>query len=283
MKIHVLGAGTCMNDLPVPGTQNQFPPGFFIRWGDGPLEHLMLECAEGVRFRLPQMGIPLESVRKIAISHAHPDHFALLHYLHSVSVRPMFAGESFRVPELEIYAPASIIDHWPKLWAAQFEEIPDKPDLGTTKILWRRFTPQKVGKVPMSCADAFGGAILQSRSVSHGFGRVDALGFRLEVCGKTLAYSGDTAPCTSLTLLAAGADLFICEAAARIGEGVVGKNYGHLTPFDAGATALAADAKHLLLFHHAGRDTDQAILADCRNSGYRGRVSLARDLTTIEI
>ena len=41
---------------------------------------------------------------------------------------------------------------------------------------------------------------------------IETYGVRVEQGGRVLAYSSDTAPCESLLRLAAGADLFLCEA-----------------------------------------------------------------------
>lgn len=91
-----------------------------------------------------------------------------------------------------------------------------------------------------------GDLLLTSRAVAHD---VEAYGLRAEYDGRVLAYSGDSGPCPALTELARDADLFLCEAdidahhAHHEGEQV------HLTPEDAGATARAAGAGHLLVTH----------------------------------
>jgi hypothetical protein len=57
---------------------------------------------------------------------------------------------------------------------------------------------------------------------------LDAYGFRASHGGKTMAYSGDSAPGSEIAELARGADLFVCEA--TLADGVVdGPPRGHLS------------------------------------------------------
>jgi ribonuclease BN (tRNA processing enzyme) len=84
---------------------------------------------------------------------------------------------------------------------------------------------------------------LTARAVAHD---TEAYGLRAECQGSVLAYSGDSGPCAALGELAARADLFLCEAdidAHHDGRQV------HLTPEDAGRTALEARVRELLVTH----------------------------------
>jgi ribonuclease BN (tRNA processing enzyme) len=101
----------------------------------------------------------------------------------------------------------------------------------------------------------YGDLTLTSRAVTHD---VEAYGLRVEAGGRVLAYSGDTGPCVSLTELAVGTDLFLCEAdvdAHREGERV------HLTPEDAGEAARAAGVRQLLVTHVGPTLTPEAATA----------------------
>ena len=71
-----------------------------------------------------------------------------------------------------------------------------------------------------------------------------AYGFRVSADGKTLAYSGDSAPTRELAELARGADLFLCEATLAEG-GLDGTPRGHLSAEE----ALAAADGPVLLTH----------------------------------
>ncbi|MEQ0564775.1 MBL fold metallo-hydrolase [Amycolatopsis sp. NEAU-NG30] len=84
------------------------------------------------------------------------------------------------------------------------------------------------------------GLTLASTAVEHGF---PAFGVRVTDGDRVLAYSGDTGPCAALTELAAGADLFLCEADSPEPSDV------HLTPEDA---ARAAQGAGQLVLTHLG-------------------------------
>ncbi|GAA2636612.1 MBL fold metallo-hydrolase [Dactylosporangium fulvum] len=89
-----------------------------------------------------------------------------------------------------------------------------------------------------------GALTLTSRAVAHG---IPAFALRVEAMGRSLVYSGDTAPCPGLTRLAKGCDVLLCEAesaqAPSAGEQV------HHTPEDTGDTARAAQAGRLIVTH----------------------------------
>ncbi|MBB1160142.1 MULTISPECIES: MBL fold metallo-hydrolase [Amycolatopsis] len=83
-----------------------------------------------------------------------------------------------------------------------------------------------------------GGLRLETVAVSHGF---PAFGVRITDGERTFAYSGDTGPCSALSTLAKGTDLFLCEADS------IEPSAEHLTPAEAGRAA--AGAARLVLTH----------------------------------
>ncbi|GCD90924.1 MBL fold metallo-hydrolase [Nocardioides sp. LS1] len=76
---------------------------------------------------------------------------------------------------------------------------------------------------------------------------VPAYGLRITAAGRTLAYSGDTAPCLGLDRVARDADLLLAEASFVVG----GDNPDglHLTGADCGAVATRAGARSLVVTH----------------------------------
>jgi ribonuclease BN (tRNA processing enzyme) len=79
-----------------------------------------------------------------------------------------------------------------------------------------------------------------SRAVEHG---CDAYGLRATAEGRSLAYSGDCAPCPALDELAAGVDLLLCEADS--GE----QSPVHHTPEQVGALARRTGVGRLVVTH----------------------------------
>ncbi len=73
-----------------------------------------------------------------------------------------------------------------------------------------------------------------------------ALGYRLQVDGKTIVYCSDTAICENDFLLAQDADLLIHECTFVPGET---SNWGHSNPEEVAGMALKANVKQLALTH----------------------------------
>ncbi|MEV3872559.1 MBL fold metallo-hydrolase [Streptomyces sp. NPDC049906] len=101
---------------------------------------------------------------------------------------------------------------------------------------------------------------------------VEAYGIRVEHGGRSLTYSGDTGACTALDELAAGTDLFLCEAAFTAGKEDVPDL--HLNGREAGETARRAGAGRLLLTHIPPWTDPQVNLWDARQA-YAGPAELA--------
>lgn len=282
MKVTVLGSGVCASQM--PGTPNRYPPGFLVTWGKDEEHKVLFECSEGIRFRLERAGYDYCDIHHIAISHAHPDHFALPNFLQSVFGRGLYLGKEYQNPEVHVYCPKQIVDDFPLLWRAY------NPEWGDEQYWW----PKLVFHPMMSEADIaivssmvkIGDGNLLAYSVYHGFGKVDALGFRLETPGGTFAYSGDTGLCRELSLLAHDAGILVCEASARIGDDAAlrkPRGYGHLNPLAAGILSRNAGVKKLVLFHYTGLDSDEAIIEDCRLSDYKGELVIAKDFEVLEV
>lgn len=269
MKVTILGSGTCASQLPeIP---NRFPPAFLVEWAD---QKVLFDCSEGVRFRLEQAGYDYASIQHIAISHPHPDHNALVHFIQSSFCKGIWEGERPRADrELHVYCPDQLAADFPSLWKIY---IPEQGYFASLKPILH----------PMSSREnvhAIGQGRLSAFSVYHGFGRVDAVAFRLETPEGAFAYSGDTGDCPGVRSAAGGADIFVCECSARIGNVKSTKEYGHLTPYAAGQIAQEARVKKLVFFHYTGRDSDEAIVKDCQQSGFVGEIIVGKDFQVLEI
>jgi ribonuclease BN (tRNA processing enzyme) len=75
---------------------------------------------------------------------------------------------------------------------------------------------------------------------------VYSLGYRIEVNGHTLAYTGDTGPCDEAIELARGSDLFLCEATY---QDPMDHTFFHLSAEQAAEIAAQAEVRRLVLTH----------------------------------
>jgi len=112
---------------------------------------------------------------------------------------------------------------------------------------------------------------LRTRAVVHD---TEAYGLRAECDGSVLVYSGDSGPCPALTELAAGADLFLCEADIDRHRG--SERPVHLTPEDAGAVAKEAGVRELLVTHVGPTLTPESA-TERAAVVFGGRTSTARE------
>jgi len=108
---------------------------------------------------------------------------------------------------------------------------------------------------------------------------VTAFALRVSAAGRSLTYSGDTAPCESLVTAAKDSDVALFEASFREGDdnppGV------HMTAKEAAEIAGRAGVSRLVLTHMVAWHDNGGAMQEA--SVFDGPVSLARPGLTIEI
>jgi ribonuclease BN (tRNA processing enzyme) len=183
---------------------------------------LLLDCGPGVLGRLrADDRLPVSA---IAITHLHLDHWGDL------------------VPWVWMNRHANGSDRLP-LWVppgATAELRSFGAHFGYERMFEDAFDLTEYGsRTPFSAA----GFEIEAVPVEHY--EMVAFGFRVgDAEGRTLAYSGDSAPCPMLGEIAAGADLFLCEA--TLASGALDANpRGHL----AADEALAIRSRRTVLTH----------------------------------
>ncbi|HEY8173511.1 MAG TPA: MBL fold metallo-hydrolase, partial [Dehalococcoidia bacterium] len=115
-----------------------------------------------------------------------------------------------------------------------------------------------------------GDASYIARKVTHVPG-LEAFGYRVEIDGYTIAYSGDTVMCDALVPLADGADVFVVECSCW------GDQCGpHLNPKDILLLRKEISASTRFILTHIGAGEAPAALTDAG-------ILVADDLKTITI
>lgn len=270
MKIHILGSGVAASQL--PGIPNRYPPGYVVEWGDN---SLLLECGEAVRFRLEEMGFDYGKIEHLAVSHSHPDHYALPHFMVARYCKELWSDKDCSATMLQVYCPDSIAKNFFELCKLY---VPDEQN--------GAIFGQNIALHPMSSPAerlSIGNGTLSAENVRHGFGNVQALAFRLETPEGVFAYSGDTGECAGIRNVAKEANIFLCECSSQVGNNKSPKEYGHLNPYLAGDIAKEAGVKKMILTHYTGLDADEKMIQDCRRSGYEGDLIVAKDLDVYEL
>ncbi|MBI1991742.1 MAG: MBL fold metallo-hydrolase [Candidatus Omnitrophica bacterium] len=249
MRVVVLGAGTA---IPARGHS---PAGLYVQAGG---EHLLFDAGPGTAQRVHQAGVSLWQIDRIFLTHAHVDHCLDL-------VTILFA---LRIPQpvrkkpLAIYGPRGLTRLYRQLNAAFHRWLEPRT---------YRLTLNELGETTRR----FHGYTITTRWMRHS---TPALGYRLEVSSKRLAYSGDTDVCDNIVAIGRDADLLILECSHPDERKVA----GHLTPTECGRIAAAAHCRHLALTHFYPVFQGYDIRARVRRS-FHGRLTLAKDFTTLRV
>jgi ribonuclease BN (tRNA processing enzyme) len=264
LRVLALGTGVCLSTTQA-GTLRQ-PPGFLVEV-DG--QHVLLDCSEGIRFRLVAAGIDIASVSHVAVSHSHPDHAALPQFIQSKFCRHLFDSKDLSSGKLRVYLPKVLARDFPQVWNWHQPEN----DGG----YWNEFAPDIIGMDDGFVEEILPGVKLTAVNVYHGFGRHPAMGFRIETPYGIVAYTGDTGICEGARILAKDADLLIADCSTRVGQEYTG-GYGHMGPRQCGELAWHANVKQLWLTHYFHFDSADVMLSEVRAAGYFGQTFVAKDM-----
>jgi ribonuclease BN (tRNA processing enzyme) len=213
--------------------------------GSGALGPLQRHCAIG-------------DVDAVLLSHLHPDH--------CIDVLPLYVARTYdprtTYGRLPVHGPAGSGAHLSRAYGRT-----EDPGLsGAFDFIDLAAGHRQVGPFTLTVARA-----------AH---PVETWAMRLEHAGRALAYSADTGPCDQLVDLAAGADLFLCEASYRDGDD--NPPDLHLTGREAGQVAARAGVDRLVVTHvPPWHDPEEA--ADEAQSSYDGLVVVARPGASYEI
>jgi ribonuclease BN (tRNA processing enzyme) len=246
MKLTVLGTAT-----PYPRPDNACS-GQLLQHGE---TAVWVDAGTGTLAEL-QRHIRLDELSAIWISHAHADHTAdLLTAYYALR----FADIVFERP-LPLICPPGLRDRLAAfLGPSAVKNLPKVFDFITMKD----WGDHRIGPLDLSWGP-----------VDHG---MPAFALRASADGTSIAYSGDTAYCTSLVEIAERADLLVCEVgyAEHPAEQRV-----HCTPEDAGRAAREAGVPVLALTHIDNALTSAEAVARA-GSVYEGAVIVAQPGETL--
>ena len=214
---------------------------------------VLVECGGSPIQRLAQLGVGLEDLRAVILSHQHPDHIYGLPAL----VQGLWIGG--REAPLPIYGPKQALDR-----ARDLLELLDLADReGMFAVEWHP-VPLRQGRE----VGSWGDIRITAAPTVHAGNDTLALRFENESSGRTIVYSADTEPCPAVVRLAAGADLLIHEA--------TGEHPGHSTPAEAAGVGREAGVAQLALIHYPVREMNLEAWR-LQASEFPGPVTLARE------
>jgi len=253
MKLTVIG---CAGSFPGPDS----PSSCYLVEApfEGRTYRLVLDLGNGALGAL-QRHIDLRDLDAVAISHLHADHcFDLAGYYVVSRYHP--DGELARLP---LFAPAG---------ASRFLAVAygPEPDPGILNHFdchdWQDGETVELGPFRVTVA-----------RTDH---PVEAYAMRVVTGDHVLVYSGDSGPSEKLDALAAGADLYLCEASFV--ESKVNPPHLHLTGAQAGESASAAGVGQLLLTHIPAWTDRAEVEADAKTT-WDGPLDLVTSDATYEL
>lgn len=157
---------------------------------------ILLDCGATSLVALKRQGIDPNEIAAVLVSHLHVDHYGGLPQL-------ILDGQfNRREAPLTIAGPVGTTERLTSALELMFP--------GSSAVR-RRFEVDVIELQPDDRETSIRDAVVRAVAVDHGMPGNTALGLRVELAGKTIAYTGDTAWTDVLVDLAAGSDLFIAE------------------------------------------------------------------------
>jgi ribonuclease BN (tRNA processing enzyme) len=248
---------------------------YLVDVGVGVVRQANAAYAKGIRALNPR-GLDIAFV-----SHLHSDHAI---GLPDLILTPWVLG---RTNPLEIYGPPGIAAMAENLLKAYQEDI----HIRTTGLEQGNLTGYKVNSHEVQPGVIFQDTNVKvtAFAVRHGSWPL-ALGYRFDAGGKSIVYSGDTAPAESVVQACNGCDLLIHEVYFGTPANAVhpsDKWARYMAAFHTSAPELAdiatrAHAKALVMTHLAlMANATEADLIDSLKKGYGGKIAVAHDLDVV--
>ena len=247
----ILGSGTCVPSL------DRHPCSVLIKT---PTARLLVDAGPGTMGQLLKLGIQIDDIDMVLLSHFHLDHCAEL--------APFLFATKY--PKFDRKTPLTLVG------GTGLSRLLDHLNQAYDNTL--EFPENRVQILEL---DENGSLFLESVNMQLQYTTVnhkpESRAFRFtDNTGFSLVYSGDTDECPQLIQLSRNADILICESALPDENKVP----GHLTPSLAGAIAARADVKKLVLTHFYPECDNVDIRSQCRKT-FSGPLVLARDLLTL--
>jgi len=284
IRVTVLGSGDPFVKI------GQASASILIEVGNEEKDLFFFDIGSGAIANFNSLELPITSANKVFLTHLHTDH---------IGDMPAFiwgSAKAGRRDPVEVWGPASdnekygtghFTNHLEEAFAWDTQSMSGHPGQSGTHTITTEVPYDKTKVIYER-----NGVKITSFPVIHlHFGSV---GYKLEYSGRSVVFTGDTRPCTTVVDAARGVDLLIHETFPSVdvyakkasvppafAEKIV--NGVHTSPTMAGKVFKRAGARMSVMWHLAvDHDTIGPAFSELREQ-YDGPVTIAQDLTTFNI
>jgi ribonuclease Z len=273
MQLRFLGTGT-----PVPDPRRCGSGTAIVQPATG--SWLLVDCGRGVTQRAIEAGLDLSELRAVLLTHHHSDHTS---DLATLAISRFVGGAS---TPLRVVVPEGPSRRFAASCLDAFDDhaFYSQRDTGSSE---RPGIEVEAFAATDGLSTVLQDETLSVRSVLVEHHPIEAaVGYRIDDGTATVAISGDTIVCPGVAQLANGVDVLVHEALrsdlaspAALAWNASARSVGEL--------AAAASVGHLVLTHllPAPRDAgdERAFLAEAREGGYQGPLSIAHDHDRLDL
>ncbi len=227
---------------------------------------ILIDCGPGTLMRLSQLGIKLEDIDYVFITHFHADHTSdLFPFFMNFRLNDFFIkNKNTKYPK--IIGPVGI-----KKFIINLSKDFQLPALQKwNKVEFINIKPsQKIENIKV-----------EAYKVKHiAFGlRANAYAYRFSIDNKIISFSGDSVRCPGVERACRNSDVFVCDASYPKGMG----NLAHMDTQDIAEIASKQDVKKIILSHFYPQYDSVNLIKEIREK-FSGEIVKGKDSMIILI